>query len=165
MSSWRGQQGWIGNLIARLDKLEARLSKFSSKGTKLVGSPDTTVGVFPSDASAVSYTPAVLTDWDGDADPGDTDDALDQLAERVDDLETGGGPVDASGVTFTPVDNTDWTGSADPGNVDDALDQLADRLNAVEGSAGHDASEIEDDDGDTGWRTEESADEDILRGR
>lgn len=165
MSSWRGQQGWIGNLIARLDKLEARLSKFSSKGTKLVGSPDTTVGVFPSDASAVSYTPAVLTDWDGDADPGDTDDALDQLAERVDDLEAGGGPVDASGVTFTPVDNTDWTGSADPGNVDDALDQLADRLNTVEGSAGHDASEIEDDDGDTGWRTEESANEDILRGR
>jgi hypothetical protein len=39
------------------------------------------------DASEVTYTPAVLTDWDGDADPGDVDDALDQLAERVDDNE------------------------------------------------------------------------------
>ena len=39
------------------------------------------------DASVVTYTPAVLTDWDGDADPGDADNALDQLAERVDDLE------------------------------------------------------------------------------
>lgn len=39
------------------------------------------------DASVVTYTPTVNTDWDGDADPGNTDDALDQLAERVDDLE------------------------------------------------------------------------------
>jgi hypothetical protein len=39
------------------------------------------------DASVVSYTPAVVTDWDADADPGDADNALDQLAERVDDLE------------------------------------------------------------------------------
>lgn len=40
------------------------------------------------DASLVSYTPAVLTDWDSDTDPGDVDAALDQLAERVDDNET-----------------------------------------------------------------------------
>ena len=39
------------------------------------------------DAGTLSYTPAVLTDWDGDADPGDVDDALDQLAARTDDLE------------------------------------------------------------------------------
>jgi hypothetical protein len=39
------------------------------------------------DASAVTYTPAVAADWDGDTDPGNADDALDQLAERVDDLE------------------------------------------------------------------------------
>lgn len=39
------------------------------------------------DASVLTYTPAVLGDWDGDADPGDVDDALDQLAERTDDLE------------------------------------------------------------------------------
>lgn len=39
------------------------------------------------DSSVVGYTPDVLTDWDGDADPGDVDAALDQLAERVDDNE------------------------------------------------------------------------------
>ncbi len=38
-------------------------------------------------ADEVAYTPSVLTDWDGDADPGSTKDALDQLAERVDDNE------------------------------------------------------------------------------
>lgn len=43
------------------------------------------------DAVSVSYTPAVATDWDGDADPGDVSDALNQLAERVDDLEGAGG--------------------------------------------------------------------------
>jgi hypothetical protein len=39
------------------------------------------------DAAAVTYTPSVATDWDSDADPGDVDDALNQLAERTDDLE------------------------------------------------------------------------------
>lgn len=43
------------------------------------------------DASDVTYTPAVLTDWDADADPGDVDNALDQLAERVDDVEGAAG--------------------------------------------------------------------------
>ena len=40
------------------------------------------------DAAAVTYTPAVAADWDADTDPGELDDALDQLAERVEDLET-----------------------------------------------------------------------------
>lgn len=39
------------------------------------------------DAADVTYTPAAASDWDGDADPGNVDGALDQLAERVDDLE------------------------------------------------------------------------------
>jgi hypothetical protein len=43
------------------------------------------------DAADLTYTPAVNTDWDGDTDPGNVDDALDQLAERVDDLEGAGG--------------------------------------------------------------------------
>jgi len=38
------------------------------------------------DAADVTYTPAVLADWDGSADPGDVDEALDQLAERVTDI-------------------------------------------------------------------------------
>jgi len=40
-----------------------------------------------SDADSVTFTPSVLADWDGNADPGDLDDALNQLAERIDDLE------------------------------------------------------------------------------
>jgi len=39
------------------------------------------------DAAVVTYTPAVAADWDSDTDPGDVDNALDQLAERVDDIE------------------------------------------------------------------------------
>jgi hypothetical protein len=42
------------------------------------------------DAADITYTPTTATDWDSDTDPGDVDDALDQLAERVDDLETAG---------------------------------------------------------------------------
>lgn len=44
-------------------------------------------------ANEVTYTPTVLTDWDGNADPGDLDDALNQLAERVDDVEGGASPT------------------------------------------------------------------------
>jgi hypothetical protein len=43
------------------------------------------------DADDVTYTPAVNADWDGSTDPGSTKDALDQLAERVTDIEAGGG--------------------------------------------------------------------------
>jgi hypothetical protein len=39
------------------------------------------------DAAGITYTPAAATDWDGDADPGNVDDALDQLAARIDDVE------------------------------------------------------------------------------
>jgi hypothetical protein len=44
-----------------------------------------------SDASVLTYTPAEVTDWNGSADPGNADDALDQLAERVTDLEGSSG--------------------------------------------------------------------------
>ena len=40
------------------------------------------------DAAVVTYTPSVLGDWDGSSDPGDVNDALDELAERTEDLET-----------------------------------------------------------------------------
>lgn len=42
------------------------------------------------DAGDVTYTPSVLTDWNGDADPGNVDGALDQLSSRVETLESGG---------------------------------------------------------------------------
>ena len=80
------------------------------------------------DASAVTYTPAVNADWDGGVDPGNADDAFDQLAERVTDIETAGAPVDASAVTYSPAVVADWDGGVDPGNADDAFDQLAERV-------------------------------------
>jgi hypothetical protein len=43
------------------------------------------------DADDVTYTPTTVADWDGSADPGDVEQALDQLAERVTDLEGAGG--------------------------------------------------------------------------
>lgn len=39
------------------------------------------------DAQDVTYTPAVLADWDSSTDPGNQDGANDQLAERVKDIE------------------------------------------------------------------------------
>lgn len=82
------------------------------------------------DASETTYTPSVAADWTSSTDPGDVDNALDQLASRVTDLEGSSG--DASTITYTPATVGDWSGSADPGNVNDALDQLADRVDALE---------------------------------
>lgn len=41
------------------------------------------------DGSDIAYTPAVLADWNGSADPGQVDDALDQLAARLTAAESG----------------------------------------------------------------------------
>lgn len=55
------------------------------------------------DAGDVTYIPNELTDWDGSADPGDLDDALDQLGARtkVNDAKTsaGGSVTDHSDVS------------------------------------------------------------------
>lgn len=82
------------------------------------------------DASEITYTPGDLTDWNGSADPGNVDDGLDQLADRVKTQE--GRIYDASEVTYTPSALANWNGSADPGQTDDALDQLAARLKTEE---------------------------------
>jgi hypothetical protein len=59
------------------------------------------------DASAVTYTPTTAADWDGAADPGDLDQALDQLAERTKDLETAGsGALPWFDVTAAPYNAT-----------------------------------------------------------
>ena len=115
--SYATYSGWLVGVNGAEDALE-----FVDPGTLVV-----------SDAEDITYTPAVATDWDGDADPGNVDDALDQLAERITDEEghTHAAP-DASVVTFTPTTAADWDGSADPGNTDDALDQLAERVADLE---------------------------------
>lgn len=86
------------------------------------------------DAADVTYTPAEVGDWLGSADPGNVDDALDQLAERM--LAREQALTDASTVTYTPAVVADWDGDADPGDLDDALDQLAERVDDLEGT-GH----------------------------
>ena len=69
------------------------------------------------DAEAVTFTPAVLTDWDGDVDPGEVNDALDQLAERVDDVEGTGYPFNVT--TVDPANP-----AADYSSLEDALDNV-----------------------------------------
>lgn len=79
------------------------------------------------DAGDITYTPGVLTDWDSDADPGDLDDALDQLAERVDDVEGG------------VLGDHDHTGDAgDGGTLDLLADDDGDTKVQVEESADED---------------------------
>lgn len=97
------------------------------------------------DAADVTFTPAVPADWDADTDPGNVDNALDQLAERVEDIENAGGSgSDASVITYTPAVPADWDGGADPGNADDALDQVAERVKDLEDGGGTDTNAIHD---------------------
>jgi hypothetical protein len=62
------------------------------------------------DAAVVTYTPAVLADWDSAADPGDVDNALDQLAERITDAE---GSIAASDVNVKVTASDTTTGYLD----------------------------------------------------
>jgi len=78
------------------------------------------------DASGITYTPSNLPDWNGGVDPGNADDAFDQLASRMTTEEAK--VTDAGDVTYTPAVAGDWDNGADPGNLDDALDQLARRM-------------------------------------
>ena len=65
------------------------------------------------DASEITYTPSTVTDWDGDVDPGETNVALDQLAERTNTaegtlathLDGGAAKHTASSITNTPAGN------------------------------------------------------------
>ena len=76
--------------LAKLGTLNASPTSYTPTGATYAGhleGIDSALGSVSSDASGTTYTPGVLTDWDGDADPGNVDGALDQLAERVDDNE------------------------------------------------------------------------------
>jgi hypothetical protein len=100
---------YVGIAFTRLgsDVLDTLVGDFVLLGVLM---EYTATGVM--DASAITYTPAVLTDWDGDADPGELDDALDQLAERVDDLEGAGG------VTYGSTPSQIDVGDAQAGGAD-----------------------------------------------
>lgn len=73
-------------------------------------------GTDDQEAFEVPYNPAIVTDWDGDVDPGNTDDALDQLAARSNVLEGLGGSIINTTIVNTayPVVSTDVFIGADP---------------------------------------------------
>lgn len=56
------------------------------------------------DAADVTYTPGVVGNWTGGNDPGDVDNALDQLAGRVMTLETGGSGEPTGVMHIWPTD-------------------------------------------------------------
>jgi hypothetical protein len=85
-------------------------------GATIVGGTPAGGGSCTPDAADVTYTPAVLGDWDAGVDPGNVDGALDQLADRVADIEGAGVPLFAPSATFiiqtatdTPYDLSDST--------------------------------------------------------
>lgn len=49
-----------------------------------LGAIDSALANSSGDAANVTYTPLTTTDWNGNVDPGNVDNALDQLADRVD---------------------------------------------------------------------------------
>lgn len=92
--------------------------------------------VIGGDASGVTYTPFDSLDWSDSTDPGNVDDALDDLASRTRELENSTAePEDAAEVTYTPAVLADWVGAVDPGDVKEGLDQLAERVTEIEGAA------------------------------
>jgi len=134
-----------------------------SDGLYTVDDAGTENGPFLADVDAgdVAYTPGTATDWDSDADPGDLDDALDQLAERVDDLEgvgadvtgpgsstdnaivrwdgTGGDTLQDSGIT---IDDSDVLGMADNVISRPVIEDYGETVNAI-GAIGGGAQTID----------------------
>lgn len=85
-SHWEGSDD-PGSVGDALDQLAARV-------TDLEDGEGGGGGGGGGDASDITYTPDDATNWAGDVDPGNVDGALDQLAERIKDIEAGGGNVD-----------------------------------------------------------------------
>lgn len=81
----------LSDLDDAVGALNATPSNYSPADASVVASHltaiDTALANSSGDAANITYTPLVNADWDGDVDPGNVDDALDQLAERVDDNE------------------------------------------------------------------------------
>ena len=84
---------------------------FMSDGVYVMDDAGTYTLVAVYDATGISYTPGVLTHWEGDVDPGELSDALDQVASRLTTVEGA-----ASGDVSGPVSSTDnalvrWDGA------------------------------------------------------
>lgn len=80
------------------------------------------------DAADVTYTPSTLADWTDGIDPGQVDDALDELADRLTTVEATAGDSWPSAY----ADPVDWIGDVLPDNSGRAIDQLADRVQGLE---------------------------------
>lgn len=66
------------------------------------------------DASAITFSPGAHADWNAEEDPGNVDGALNQLAERVKDIEGssgGGGAITGTGIAYVRGDGDDATGT------------------------------------------------------
>ncbi len=79
------------------------------------------------DAADVVYTPADTGDWTGSTDPGDVNDALDQIASRVQYIEDNP-PIPSD--SYTPADSSYWDATA-PTTQASALDKLAKRTRSA----------------------------------
>jgi len=99
----------LGVIILDNDAVIAKTLTGYTAGAGTVSSADSIISAIEKldgniqalDAADITYTPAVLTDWDGDADPGEIDDALDQLAARTTVLEDADtGAITESGLTL-----------------------------------------------------------------
>lgn len=106
MSNFQTPPSKLRWLEARVNALESLLRKITNGGTIIssgTGGGGGTTGVLQVhthegtgeggiiDAMPITFTPADATDWNSSADPGNVDDALDQLADRTKTLEGGAG--------------------------------------------------------------------------
>lgn len=89
------------------------------------------------DASIGTYSVAVDLDWP-DPNPTTIAAALDQLADRLTDVEAGSTIPAATGISYTPTTGADWA-DPDPVNVQEGLDELA---SVVAGFSNPDASQV-----------------------
>lgn len=120
----------IGDVVRSIRRLEAELMNLKRRMARstdgagniipsAIGGPAGSIdhgqlaglGDIDHDAAAISFTPTTAGDWDGGTDPGDLNDAVDQLAERVFDLEAS--PPSSDFVSYIPL------GDASPGGDTD----------------------------------------------
>jgi len=94
MSRFQSQHQAIAHLFAQIENIKARLSRISTPGGQLrIESTTIQGGVWPHDhadaegAGQIEYEPAIASNWNGNQDPGNLWQALDQLASRIKAIE------------------------------------------------------------------------------